>query len=76
MPRASKWQAQHATCQAAVDTVKAHYEAVLQQQITFTCAECGEYFDEPISAFAGASDGVVLAPTLCEECGHGAEDGE
>lgn len=56
-----------------------HAEAALQsaalsRSITFTCHHCGEYFDEPMRAFADSPAEIVLAPTLCSDCGHGDDD--
>jgi hypothetical protein len=42
--------------------------------ITFTCHECGEYFDESVQKFLDEPGESVLAPTLCVDCGHGEED--
>lgn len=45
--------------------------------ITFTCHQCGEYFVETVERFLneGRESGEpILAPTLCMDCGHGAED--
>lgn len=81
MPKQSRWQTQHKGCQAAVDNLKADLTAeierlttLLDQSITFTCVECGEFFDEPIRAFVDAPASLRLAPTLCQGCGHEEDD--
>lgn len=49
-------------------------ECVTPTAITFTCHHCGDFFDEPMEAFIATAAVAVLAPTLCPDCGHGAED--
>jgi actin-related protein len=75
-PKLSMWRAKHKECQAAVDNLKAEYEAKLSTRISFTCQNCGEDFSETLQAFASQRRAEILAPALCVACGHGAEDEE
>lgn len=73
-PRSSRWKAQHVGCQQAVDNVKADYEKMLGKQIHFICQDCSEAFAVPLSTFARQRIHDIMAPALCNSCGHGAED--
>ncbi len=42
--------------------------------IRFYCSGCSEEFSEPVQAFVDAPGDEILAPALCSDCGHGAED--
>lgn len=66
MPKLSKWKTGHIKCQAAVDDVRAHYEAengrlreALAQIVgAFTngiyCSNCGESLDDGCACIIGA----------------------
>ncbi len=56
------------------DAAEREIQRLRATAITFTCYECGEFFDEPIQSFLSESGALVLAPTLCADCGEGVEE--
>lgn len=46
----------------------------MAKTITFVCLDCQETFEEPVQAFVDDTRSTVVAPLLCKDCGHGAED--
>lgn len=60
--------------EAVDEASKSTEERISPTAITFTCHHCGEFFDEPMEAFIATASVMVLAPTLCKDCGHGEED--
>ncbi len=48
----------------------------MAKRIIFACGDCSEPFTVDVDAFIAEPADEVLAPVLCEDCGHGAEDRE